>query len=179
MNFPLDLVLADPAYWSNAYLKIESLRPGIMVHTTILNFYLLKEWHIKVQFKHTSDWPCYYLNRTLVTRILSGPVSREAICQGLLVKHKESHPLHPVLFLCTDISGRQLCIVFDYSRGKVFAFGNNLMEQVYTDWTSWKGPDLWAAVGAALGFGIDNLHPIAMEMDWLNVSGRVSYRFTY
>lgn len=48
---------------------------------------------------------------------------------------------------------------------RVFAFGEYLAGSIYEDWELWKGPELWAAVGRALGFDLGAGDPCVMHME--------------
>jgi hypothetical protein len=114
--------LANSVFWVDAYCDLESLKPGMLIMLSVLDFFLSWESH-QAQHSGNSANPFYYLQAETIQNITGDLSHDKSLVQKCLWFDTQPIPHAPVIFLVTSMPKRYFLVLFDFSEKKALILG--------------------------------------------------------
>jgi hypothetical protein len=158
-------------------VDLPTLAPRRWIGVGILDLYLA---HQCVALGDTHN--ITYVPQMLV-HIDIGPPTEGEIAQFAILNDPE-HASERIYMFVRWEAGHYFLVLFDYTRRRSIRFGRQYTVQrpMYTDnenWNLWRGPALWARVGALAGIEEYEAVPIVSGYDWKQVCLNTKWCFCY
>jgi hypothetical protein len=169
--------LGSPEYWAASYQKITSLKPGSIIHFTLLDFFFISEWQKR---SNQSNPAIYYVDKLLLNQILDKKIDQQDLKERLMLSFCSFIPQAPIC-LMIERDGGYFMVLFDFAKKKALISGrkNRFMHPVHAEWESWNGPLLWRNTCMAFGWEKDAENvPTVYEIDWAGVRIHIMQRDT-
>lgn len=171
LHLPGQYVLADPAWWANAIMQMDTLGNKKWVDAEIMDRFLLQSW---AAVKDAAPPVLYVSIRAVVRCTQSEPLSTEETANqrgALFMTEDTAKDPRPVVFVFFDARAKHYFFcAFDYEKLHAFTWGR-IFNQAGNEKVKWReGPRIWRRLASLLGRGTI-ADPITWRgFNWLQVS---------